>query len=83
MWLSFDKTSKSNAEIDFVIQYQDRIYPLEVKSGYSKHKKSLVSFKEKYNPNLMIRFSPRNFIQQGDFVNLPLYAASILRKLLS
>lgn len=67
-------TSKSDAEVDFVLQIQDEVFPLEVKSGTSKNLKSLRSYSEKYHPRLLYRTSPRNFIQAGDFVNLPLYA---------
>ena len=83
----FDKnlyywTSKSVAEIDFVIEISGEIFPVEVKSGYSKHKKSLQSFEEKYKSRAIIRLSPRNFTREGTFINIPLYAACILKNLL-
>lgn len=83
----FDKnlyywTSKSAAEVDFVIEHSGKIFPLEVKSGFTKHKKSLQSFQEKYNPEKIIRISPRNFIRENNFINIPLYAVSILKNLI-
>ena len=67
-------TSRSDAEVDFVLQLQNEIYPIEVKSGTSRNLKSLRSYAEKYNPKLIYRISPRNFIQSKNFINIPLYA---------
>ncbi len=72
--------SKSEAEVDFIVQNGESIYPLEVKSGLSKNKKSLVSYHEKYNPKLLFRCSPRNFTRDGNFINLPLYAAYLMKR---
>jgi len=43
-------TSKSDAEVDFIIQQKNEIYPLEAKSGTSKNLKSLRSYADKYSP---------------------------------
>ena len=75
-------TSKSDAEIDFIIEKEGKVYPLEVKSGTSLNMKSLQSYSNKYNPELQLRCSPRNFIQSGSFINVPLYAVSIIKNLL-
>ena len=72
-------TSKHEAEVDFVIQLQNEIYPLEVKSGFSRNLKSLRSYAEKYNPKRIFRISPRNFIQEKEFINIPLYAVSFIK----
>lgn len=72
-------TSKSNAEVDFILQKDNNIYPVEVKSGLNRNIKSLRSYSDKYNPKLIYRFSPRNFVQQDDFINLPLYASIQLK----
>jgi len=69
-------TSKSDAEVDFLIEDHDEIYPVEVKSGLSRNKKSLLSYKNKYNPKLIFRTSPRNYKQQDNFINIPLYGIS-------
>ncbi len=75
-------TSHSMAEVDFILEVNNKIYPVEVKSGLSKHKQSLLSFKEKFKPDLLIRLSPQNFKQEDGFVNIPIYAACILKGLL-
>ncbi len=71
-------TSKSDAEVDFIFQYKNKIYPLEVKSGTSKNIKSLRSYSEKYNPKFIIRTSPRNYIKDKEFLNIPLYSVNAI-----
>lgn len=76
-------TSGRMAEVDFIIQSLNKIYPIEVKSGTNLNTKSLRSYAEKYQPSHLIRLSPRNFIKSDDFFNLPLYATSRLASLLN
>lgn len=73
-------TSKSDAEIDFILQNKNKIYPVEVKSGKNRNKKSLISYADKYKPELTYRLSPRNYIKQESFINIPLYAVNFLSK---
>ncbi len=73
-------TSKSDAEVDFILESKNKIYPLEVKSGTSRNTKSLQSYSIKYNPDIVLRTSPRNLIQSEKFINIPLYAIGLLRK---
>ncbi len=73
-------TSRSQAEVDFIIKANDNIYPLEVKSGTNKSMKSLRSYADKYEPEKVFRFSPRNLVESGDFINIPLYATKLLYK---
>jgi len=55
---TFYWTSAGQAELNFILQFQDVIYPLEVKSGTSSKKKSLSTYIQKYHPPLAIRISP-------------------------
>ena len=66
-------TSKSDAEVDFILELNDNIYPLEVKSGTSLNTKSLQSYNAKYKPKLLFRTSPRNLIKRENFINIPIY----------
>lgn len=75
-------TSENRAEIDFILQYEENIYPLDVKSGHSKHKKSLLTYSKKYHPSKLLRTSPMNLIQNGDVFNCPLYLISQLSRLI-
>ena len=70
-------TSGNTAEVDFILQLNNRVIPLEVKSGTSRHMRSLNIYNERYKPPVRYRTSPRNFHQRDEFRNLPLYAVGI------
>ncbi len=74
--------SKNDAEVDFIIKHKNNILPLEVKSGTSRNIKSLRSYEDKYDPKLIMRISPRNFIQDEEFINIPLYAVFAINNIL-
>jgi len=65
--------SKYEAEVDFLIERENDILPVEVKSGESGKLKSLNLFADKYASKFKIRISANNFYQRDNFVNLPLY----------
>ena len=68
-------TRGSEAEVDYLIQSNELVVPLEVKAGTSKHIKSLFAFL-KYNPLAPhgIRLSARNYEQEGVIQSYPLFA---------
>lgn len=69
-------TSEGMAEVDFLIEEEHEIYPLEVKAGASQKKKSLLVYKQKYAPSKLIRASTMNVKHDGDIYNYPLYLIS-------
>ncbi len=73
-------SSNSQAEVDFVLAKNKDIFPIEVKSGYSRKTKSLKIFADKFNPSFRYRFSPRNITLDNNFINIPLYAVPLLYK---
>lgn len=75
-------TSAGQAELDFILEYEDRIYPLEVKSGNSTKKKSLLTYMQKYQPKLGIRVSPMNLKVDSQIFNCPLYLMGYIGQLL-
>ena len=75
-------TSSSQAELDFLLQHNDSIYPLEVKSGTSTRKKSLAAYIQKYQPKLALRTSPMNLKLDGNVLNCPLYLMGRLNHLI-
>ncbi|HEX4840406.1 MAG TPA: ATP-binding protein [Rhabdochlamydiaceae bacterium] len=75
-------TSKGEAELDFVLEQDGLIYPLEVKSGDSSKKKSLRLYGELYQPELLIRTSPMNLKKDGDMLNCPLYLTELINQIL-
>lgn len=70
-------TSQGEAEVDFVLSIAGHIFPLEVKGGLGRKKRSLRVYAEKYRPFRIFRTSPRNFTIDGDLTNIPLYAISL------
>ena len=75
-------TSEGKAELDFIIEQDGFIYPLEVKSGNSSKKKSLRVYGDIYHPEMLIRISPMNLRKDGDILNCPLYLIEELRALI-
>lgn len=70
-------TSSGTAEVDFILEVGGEVFPLEVKGGFSRNKKSLRVYGEKYSPKKLSRASLRNFKNDGGFSNYPLYAVSL------
>lgn len=68
-------TSEGRAEIDFIIQRNDVIVPVEVKSDRSLKSKSLHVFNERYRPKLRVRCSRFNLKKDGNLLNIPLFMA--------
>jgi len=66
----------SHAEIDFLIQRAEAIYPLEVKAVENLQSKSLRAFRDKYSPPRCYRTSLSPYRDEGWLVNIPLYALS-------
>lgn len=64
----------SRGEIDFLLQQEDKILPIEVKAEENLQAKSLRSFIER-NPNLRgIRLSMSPYREQDWLINYPLYS---------
>jgi len=65
---------QSTAEIDFLIQYNNRIIPIEVKATENLQAKSLKIFCQKYKPQQAIRTSMSDYRKEDWLTNVPLYA---------
>ncbi len=63
----------AKAEIDFLIQNEEGIVPVEVKAEENLQAKSLKSFYNKYHPGLAVRVSMSDYREQEWMVNIPLY----------
>ena len=61
--------------MEFVLQIDDEIVPVEVKSENNANAKSLSFYRKTYSPSLSLRFSTRNIRKDDDLLNLPLYLA--------
>jgi predicted AAA+ superfamily ATPase len=67
--------SEHTAEIDFVLQKETDIIGIEVKKGVKTRSRSLSVFTQKYETAYSIRFSEKNFGQNGAMRLVPHYAA--------
>lgn len=67
--------SDGKAEVDFVLQIEDAVIPVEVKKGIRNRSKSLGIFIEKYKSPYSIRLSKKNFGFSNGIKSVPLYAA--------
>ena len=70
--------SGNTAEIDFVIQTEDSVVPIEVKATTNLQAKSLKVYMEKYHPNHAIRTSLSDYNQNENLIDMPLYAIESL-----
>lgn len=67
--------SERGAEIDFIIQREGKIIPIEVKSADNTRAKSLKVYMDTYKPQYAIKLSQKNFGFEDDKKIVPLYAA--------
>lgn len=65
--------TKSEGEIDFLIQKGTDIVPIEVKAEENLKAKSLRVYCNKFKPKMAIRTSMSNYREQDWMVNVPLY----------
>ena len=70
--------SNATAEVDFVLQSQNEIIPIEVKAEENLKSKSLKVYVEKYTPKTAIRTSMSKFRQEDWLTNVPLYGVSTI-----
>lgn len=71
-------------EVDFIIQRENDIIPVEVKAESNTEAKSLKKYKEKYGDKvkLRVRFSLDNLKLDGDLLNIPLFLADEASRLM-
>ena len=71
-------------EVDFLIQRENDIFPIEVKSEKNTTGKSIKKFKEIFpeQTKLRIRFSLDNLKLDGDMLNIPLFMADKTDKMI-
>jgi uncharacterized protein len=75
-------SSDGQAEVDFLIQYNNSIIPIEVKAGENVKAKSLQVYRNQYSPSTTLRFSLLDLRINDPVVNIPLYTIFTLNALL-
>jgi predicted AAA+ superfamily ATPase len=81
MSTSYWSSDASRAEVDFLIQAQSSIFPLEVKAAENLQAKSLRVYYEKYTPSRAFRTSLSSYREESWLTNIPLYALSQLDRM--
>ncbi|MBD5476603.1 MAG: ATP-binding protein [Lachnospiraceae bacterium] len=72
----------ATSELDFLIQTDDRIVPMEVKAEENLQAKSLKVFMQKYKIENAVRVSMSGFREQDWLINFPLYNIGCLNQYL-
>lgn len=73
--------SDKNSEINFVLQYETEIVPVEVKEEADRSAPSFKKYVSSHQPEYAIRFSKRGYRKDGQITNIPLYLAERLKDL--
>lgn len=71
---------RSTSEIDFILQSNADVIPIEVKANTNLKSKSFKLFCEKYQPKNATRISLSKYKQQSWMTNIPLYAVGVSLK---
>lgn len=74
--LYYYSNEKSTAEIDFVIQKEDVIIPIEVKAQENLKSRSLKMYCQKYSPKAALRSSMSKYRKEEWMTNVPLFLLS-------
>ncbi len=76
-------SSGATAEVDFTIQRGNDIIPIEVKSDENVRGKSFTLYNQKYAPSIRVRFSLKNLKKDNNLINIPIFLADHLDKIIS
>ena len=74
-YTSYYWISERSAEVDFIIQRQGQIIPIEVKAADNTRAKSLGVYMQMFKPEYAIKLSTKNFGFEDGKKTVPLYAA--------
>lgn len=74
------ENANGNAEVDYIVQLQENLIPIEVKASNKGAMQSMYQFLKEKNSPLGIRLSLENFSSYQSIEVYPLYAVSNLRK---
>ncbi|MBR3957610.1 MAG: ATP-binding protein [Kiritimatiellae bacterium] len=74
---SYWTSDSGNAEVEFVIQGENDVFPVEAKAGINTKAKSLKVYRELFNPPYAIRTSLQPYHDGEAVKDIPLYAFGI------
>jgi len=71
------------SEVDFIMQRNNIIIPIEVKSGTNLRAKSLINFKDKYHPVVATRFSLQKTEIKDWLIEISLYKSFLFDEIIN
>lgn len=74
------KEKNSTAEIDYLLEIEGKIIPVEITSGPTGHMKSMRIFIEKYHSKLALKISQVPFEVGNPIISLPFYGINSFLK---
>ena len=81
--ISYWTNATGRAEVDFLIQNEEAVIPIETKSGLNLKAQSLRTYRDKYRPTIAVRTSMNNLRMDDGLLNIPLYLMSEFPRLLA
>ncbi|HQJ61666.1 MAG TPA: DUF4143 domain-containing protein, partial [bacterium] len=72
------ESKSSQAEVDYVVEKNGKIIPVEVKAASGRKMKSMHLFMEEKKSDFGIRLCADNFSKEGKIYSIPLYAAGFI-----
>ena len=73
---------RAMAELDFLVQLETYVVPIEVKAEENLQAKSLKSFVEKYNTKVNVRTSMSDYRKEDWLINIPLYSIGNIERII-
>ena len=72
-------------EVDFIVQSNNDIIPIEVKSGKSVSSPSMIEYKKMYEGErpFVVRYSLKNLTLDGNVLNIPLFMIDQTERLIA
>lgn len=70
----------SRSEVDFIIQRESKVIPVEVKAATNLKARSLKIYMEQFKPKLAVRTSLADYKKTENLVDIPLYAIEIIKE---
>ena len=80
-YLGYWTNERSTSEVDFILQKDGLIIPIEVKSGENLESRSFTLFCDKFKPDLAVKTSMLPFRDNEKMLNIPLYGIAKIKNL--
>ena len=75
-------TNKNNqGEVDFLVDLEDGVVPVEVKANINLRAKSLKTYMEKYEPTFGYRVSLSDYKKTENLIDFPFYCISEIKRI--